>query len=140
MNYNEFVSNEGLLKFDYPSHLTFVEEEDGTYLFYNEQTGSFRVTPLKLANKNFDADKYLKTIADENKGEILTNHKNIKYVFYISSSEYEEDLTIFNWIIAAGNSVIYCSYTIDSVCINDDEVVEEKNEIIKIIENLKLNV
>ena len=72
MNYTQFISNQKWIKFNYPSNLICMEEEEGTYLFYTEQTGSFRITPLKLEGKsNFNADKYLQDLASENKGEIF---------------------------------------------------------------------
>lgn len=51
MKYNHFKSNQGWLSFEYPSNMTYAEEEEGTYLFFTEQTGSFRVTPLQLEHK-----------------------------------------------------------------------------------------
>lgn len=138
MNYNEFISNQEWLKFTYPSNLINIEEEEGTYLFYTEETGSFRVTPLKLeGNGNFNSEKYLIDLSDENKGKILENKRGNKYVYYISYSlDEEDDLTIFNWVFAVDNKIVYCSYTIDTDSINDNNIISEKNEISKIIEML----
>ncbi len=138
MNYNEFISNQEWLKFTYPSNLINIEEEEGTYLFYTEETGSFRVTPLKLeGNGNFNSEKYLIDLSDENKGKILENKRGNKYVYYISYSlDEEDDLTIFNWVFAVDNKIVYCSYTIDTDSINDNNIMSEKNEISKIIEML----
>lgn len=138
MNYNEFISNQEWLKFTYPSNLINIEEEEGTYLFYTEETGSFRVTPLKLeGNGNFNSERYLIDLSDENKGKILENKRGNKYVYYISYSlDEEDDLTIFNWVFAVDNKIVYCSYTIDTDSINDNNIMSEKNEISKIIEML----
>ena len=138
MNYKKFISNQEWLKFTYPSNLINIEEEEGTYLFYTEETGSFRVTPLKLeGNGNFNSEKYLIDLSDENKGKILENKRGNKYVYYISYSlDEEDDLTIFNWVFAVDNKIVYCSYTIDTDSINDNNIMSEKNEISKIIEML----
>lgn len=139
MNYNHFISNQEWITFDYPSNMISVEEEEGTYLFYTEQTGSFRITPIKIGvDNNFDGEKYLKELSQENNGEILQNLHN-NYVFYISNSEDEDGpLSIYNWIFAVNNKIIYCSYTIDSDRIDDPEIVDERKEIFKIIENINI--
>lgn len=139
MNYSQFSSNQGWVSFNYPSNMITMEEDEGTYLFYTEQTGSFRVTPIKLDEKgNFDADKYLIDLSIEHNGQILKN-LNHKYVFYLSYSEDNEDaLTIFNWIFVVNDKIVYCSYTIDSDGIDDPEILTEKNEILKIIEKFHI--
>ncbi|TXI99917.1 MAG: DUF3805 domain-containing protein [Chryseobacterium cucumeris] len=140
MNYTQFISNQKWIKFNYPSNLICMEEEEGTYLFYTEQTGSFRITPLKLEGKsNFNADKYLQDLASENKGEIFKNQHSNKYVYYISHSvDEEDDLTIFNWIFAVNDKIVYCSYTVDTDSLNMSEIIEEKNEILRIISNFNI--
>lgn len=140
MNYNKFISNQGWVSFNYPANLISIEEEEGTYLFYTEKTGSFRITPLKLGgSNNFDANKYLKDLSAKNNGEILENQHGNEYVYYISSSvDYEDNLTIFNWTFAVNNKIVYCSYTIDTISTNDSEIISEKGEIFKIIENLNI--
>lgn len=140
MNYNRFISNQGWISFSYPSNLINIEEEEGTYLFYTEQTGSFRITPLRLMGKgDFDADNYLNSESKNNEGEILQNPFN-KYVHYVSRSvDNIEDLTIFNWIFARNDKIVYCSYTIETDSIRNPEIVEEHKEIIKIIESINVS-
>ncbi|WP_185249138.1 DUF3805 domain-containing protein [Chryseobacterium bernardetii] len=140
INYNQFISNQGWVSFNYPANLISIEEEEGTYLFYTEKTGSFRLTPLKLEGKNnFDANKYLKDLSNKNKGKILKNQHGNEYVYYISSSaDNEDNFTIFNWIFAVNNKIVYCSYTIDTDSTNDSQIISEKGEIFKIIENLNI--
>jgi hypothetical protein len=140
MNYSQFTSNQGWINFYYPSNLISTEEEEGTYLFYTEQTGSFRITPLLLEGKDdFDADAYLKKMAAENEAEILKNQFN-NYVNYISYSKDDtENLTIYNWIFAFDNKIVYCSYTIDTESTNEPEIDAERKEIFKIIGNLNIN-
>lgn len=119
--------------------MIYVEEEEGTYLFYTEQTGSFRITPLEIQANHFDTDKYLVDLCEENNGKILKNDRGYSYLYYISSSENSgEALTIFNWIFAADNKIVYCSYTIDTVTRIDPEIVEEQQEINQIIANLAI--
>ena len=139
MNYSKFTSNQGWLTFYYPSNFINTEEDKGTYLFYTEQTGSFRITPLKLEGKSdFDADSYLKKMSKEYSAEILKNSYN-NYVYYVSySNDDSEDLTIYNWIFAVNKKIIYCSYTIDTISTNEPEIDLERKEIFKIIENLNI--
>jgi hypothetical protein len=139
MNYSQFTSNQGWINFQYPSNLISTEEQEGTYLFYTEQTGSFRITPLLLEGRgDFDADAYLKKMAGENKVEILKNQFN-NYVYYISYSKDDaENLTIYNWIFSVDNKIVYCSYTIDTESTNEPEIDAERKEIFKIIENLNI--
>lgn len=141
MNYNKFISNQGWISFNYPSNLISVEEEEGTYLFYTEQTGSFRITPLKLEGSgNFNPDNYLNNLSNENEGEILKNKHSNNYVYYVSySANDDEDLTIFNWIFAINDKILYCSYTIDTDSVNNPEIISEKNEVFKIIDNLNFD-
>ncbi|WP_343320904.1 DUF3805 domain-containing protein [Sphingobacterium multivorum] len=139
MKYNQFVSNQGWIKFSYPINLIYVEEEEGTYLFYTEQTGSFRITPLEIESNSFNSEEYLVDLCEENGGSVLRNDVGHKYLYYISSSENNGDaLTIFNWIFADYNKIIYCSYTIDTVSIASPEIVEELKEINRIIATLKI--
>ena len=140
MNYKQFIPNQEWIHFNYPSNLINVEEDEGTYLFYTEDTGSFRITPVKLeGNANFDAEQYLSDICNENDGEILENQQNLSYVFYISKSvDEDEDLTIFNWIFAIEDKIVYCSYTIDTETENETEITDEKKEIEKVISSLKI--
>lgn len=37
MKYNYFISNQGWIEFSYPSNLIYVEEVEGTSLFYTEK-------------------------------------------------------------------------------------------------------
>lgn len=140
MNYKKFTSNQGWINFNYPSNLINVEEEEGTYLFYTEDTGSFRMTPLKLEGKtDFDAEQYLKDICDENNGELFTNQESLRYIFYISKSvDEDEDLTIFNWIFAIENKIVYCSYTINTESSSQPAIIVERKEIENIIDNLEI--
>lgn len=139
MNYKEFTSNEGWVSFNYPFNMNCLEEYEGTYLLYTEETGSFRITPLKLEGaSNFNSDKYLDDLSVENDGEILQNSHN-KYVYYIYHSEDEDNiLVIYNWIFATTDKIVYCSYTVDTESINDPKVITEKEEVVKIIENLTI--
>lgn len=139
MKYNYFISNQGWIEFSYPSNLIYVEEVEGTYLFYTEQTGSFRITPLEIQSINFNTDDYLVDLCKENNGTILKNDVEYKYLYYISPSKNNDSaLTIFNWIFAVDNKIVYCSYTIDAISIADPEIVEEYKEINKIIANLQI--
>jgi predicted DNA binding protein len=138
MKYKEFKSNQAWLIFNYPSNMIQIEEQEGTYLFYTEETGSFRVTPLKVEDDgSFNAIKFLHKCCADYDGQLLENLKNNKYVFSISTSiDEDDDLTIYNWIFSKDNKIIYCSYTLDSSSIEDKEIIAEKDEVQKIIENL----
>ena len=138
MNYKQFISHQGWVTFNYPSNLINIEEDEGTYLFYTEDTGSFRITPLKLEGKaDFDVEQYLEDLCDENNGKILTNQQSLIYLFYISKSvDKDEDLTIFNWIFATDGKIVYCSYTIDTESSNQPAIIAERKEIENIIDNL----
>ncbi|WP_333577715.1 DUF3805 domain-containing protein [Sphingobacterium sp.] len=140
MNYKKFTSNQGWINFNYPSNLINVEEDEGTYLLYTEDTGSFRITPLKLEGKtDFDAEQYLKDICNENNGEMLVNQESLSHVFYISKSvDEDEDLTIFNWIFAIEDKIVYCSYTIDTQSSSQPAIITERKEIENIIDNLEI--
>ncbi|QRY55971.1 DUF3805 domain-containing protein [Sphingobacterium siyangense] len=141
MNYKQFTSNQGWISFKFPSNLINVEEDEGTYLFYTEDTGSFRITPLKLEGKtDFDVEQYLKDICNENNGEMLVNQESLSHVFYISKSvDEDEDLTIFNWIFAIENNIVYCSNTIDTETEDEREIIDEKREIEDIIFSLQID-
>lgn len=59
MVYRLFIVNEKI-KFYYPNNWIDKIEEDGTYLFYDDNFGSFRMTVLKIDNPNFSIEEYLK--------------------------------------------------------------------------------
>ena len=117
--------------------MTYLEEEEGTYLFFTEQTGSFRVTPLQLEGKrNFDAYNFLIARQEEYEGKIQVNIVGNNYLYYKSNDE-DDDVLIYNWIFAKNSKIIYCSYTIDSE--EDDTIIAERKEIFKIIDELNFD-
>ncbi|MDQ1097681.1 MULTISPECIES: DUF3805 domain-containing protein [Chryseobacterium] len=136
MNYKKFKSNQGWLSFEYPSSMIQIEEDEGTYLFYTEDTGSFRITPLLLEGKgNFDTDQFLRNRQREYGGEIKLNSAQNEYLYYKSLDE-DDDLIIYNWIFAKNDKIIYCSYTIDVDTEEQEKIIIEKREVLTIIENL----
>lgn len=140
-SYTKFTSNQGWVSFYFPSHLECTQEHEGTYLFYTENTGSFRVTPLSLEGENtgdFDHQQYLQNISSEYWGEVLGGLYH-DYAYYVSSSRDDDnDLTIYNWVFAIENKIVVCTYTIDTDSINGPEIISEKAEIYRIIDNLSL--
>ncbi|WP_412468731.1 DUF3805 domain-containing protein [Pedobacter sp. KLB.chiD] len=136
MNYKKFKSNQGWLSFEYPSSMIQIEEDEGTYLFYTEDTGSFRITPLLLEGKgNFDTDQFLRNRQREYGGVIKLNGAQNEYLYYKSLDE-DDDLIIYNWIFAKNDKIIYCSYTIDVDTEEQEKIIIEKREVLTIIENL----
>jgi hypothetical protein len=147
MKYKKFVSNQGWLTFDYPSEWTQSEEEEGTYLFMNNDNwkGSFRITPLKIAGDDkADIDsRLLSYVNDEiikNKDSKLVKIGQLSIAHYSVTKVQDEDpLTILYWIFGHKQVLVIATFTIDTNRLNNRDVNHEIDSCKKALETLKID-
>ena len=147
MTYKKFESNQGWLSMDYPSIWSQYEEDEGTYLFMDDDNwkGNFRITPLKIAGNDEDSiNLRLKKYVDEeiinNKGAQLVKIGQFEVAHYSKTTVQDnQSLTMLYWIFGYNQIIITATFTIDSDRLNNIDVKKEIELCLKSIETLRIN-
>jgi hypothetical protein len=147
MKYKKFVSNQGWLSLDYPAEWTQTEEEEGTYLFMNNDNwkGSFRITPLKITGEDkADIDSRIQTYVNDeiknNKDSKLIKFGQFKAAHYsVTKDQNENPLTILYWIFGLKQVLVIATFTIDTIRLTNQDVSHEINSCNKALETLKID-
>jgi len=146
MTDKKFVSNQGWLTFDYPSTWDQSEEDEGTYLFMDNDNwkGNFRITPLRISGKDTDSidlrlQKNVEEQIDKNKGARFIKLGQYNVATYFKTIVQDGDtLTILYWIFEQNQTMITASFTIDANRFEDNDVKREIRHCEKTIETLKI--
>jgi hypothetical protein len=142
----KFVSNYNWFTLTYPSHWTEFEQEDGTYLFMDNDNwkGNLRITAMRLNSGNEETKKeYLKNhLADEfneNSGALRIRLGKMDAVQYTKDIKQDGDtLEMIYWATGDKTTLLLCSFTIDKNRINEKEVKAELNYAIKTLSSIKI--
>ena len=146
MTYKRFTSNQGWLIFDYPSTWTQSLEDEGTYVFMDNDNwkGNFRITPLRISGKDKDSIdsnllEYLDEQVSKNKGAKYLKLGQYDVANYIKAIVQDDDnLTIIYWLFGKNQTMITASFTIDSNRFDDKDVKKQIRLCEKILETLKI--
>lgn len=146
MKEKKFTSNNNWFELTYPHHWTEFDEEDGTYLFMDNENwkGNLRITAMRLetANENSKKEYLTKHLADEikeGKGAKKIRLGDKEAVYYITDLEQDgEKFKMYNWTTGAKTTLLICSFTIDKNRIDDKEIKKELEYAIKTLASIKV--
>jgi hypothetical protein len=142
----KFVSNYNWFTLTYPNHWTEFEQEDGTYLFMDNDNwkGNLRITAMRLNSGNEEIKKeYLKNHLseefNENSGASRIRLGNMDAVEYTKDIEQDGDtLEMHYWSTGDKTTLLICTFTIDKNRVNEKEVKTELNYAIKTLSSIKI--
>ncbi len=146
MGQNTFESKNGWSELKYPTHWSQFEEDDGTYLFMDNEDwkGNLRITAMRYetTHKKEQPEKVRKRIADElntRDNATLIKLADKEAVYYLKMVEEDGDsLLIHNWTIGDKGTLFICSFAIDNDKANDENIKRELNFAIKTFESIQV--
>jgi hypothetical protein len=105
------------VRFGRPEWWDFRQEHERTWLYWDEYTGSFRVTPMKIDSPAFRIDEYLAGVCADEQGTWRTIGST-RFVTWIADGT---DSTRLHWFVSgAGDLVVACSFAYDRVLLDDE--------------------
>ena len=133
------------IQFQYPDWWLHKIEDDDTYLFWDEYTGSFRITPSIINLQIFSLDQFLENKFQEyfEKNPIWKTYNNRKYLYYEDLTKETNDITKLHFYISGQkNTLLICSFAYNNELLKDiysrDEVEEALMEVDNILNSLTL--
>ena len=141
-----FESSHGWFELTYPGHWTQSVEDDGTYLFMDndEWKGNLRITAMRLENEKAQQqpERLKKNLTDEL--ERKPNSRLIKLgdkdaVYWEKVVEQDGDsLMVYNWTTGNKGTMLICSFVVDKDRIEEKDVKEELQFAINTIEAIRV--
>lgn len=142
----QFTSNNNWFTLTYPSYWTVFDEEDGTYLFMDNDDwkGNLRVSSIRLQTDNENSKKeFLQNrLDDELKENVNAEALQLgekEGVYYVKDIEQEgEKLEVHYWITGDKGTLLICSFTLDKDKANNQNF---KNELLlakQTVESIKI--
>lgn len=133
MDTKTFISPSKWFQFEKPTDWIYEDEEEGTYLFYNNDDwkGSFRITPLRFKGDDTIAltkkvKEYVADELDKNDGAQKVTIGDKEMVYYSKKVEQDNDeLQMDYWVFGLGTTLFFCSFTIYSGSDTTDKVKKE---------------
>lgn len=140
MNHKEFIDIKSGISFFYPSYWQSEVEEDGTFLFYDEELGSFRVTVVFIKNSDFSIQSYLEEEFNDNIQHSPTWEKigSLMFLKYKSDAEFEDDTVIHYYVTGCGNLVLYCSYAYDEEFEGNPQLINALEEVERSLQSINI--
>src|SRR5690606_31554057 len=123
----DFVSNYNWFTLTYPTHWTQFEEEDGTYLFMDNDDwkGNLRITAMRLDSGDDNSKreylkKHLKDELTENAGATKVRPGDLDAVYYTKDIEQDgETFEMHYWATGDKTTLLICSFTMDKNRVNE---------------------
>lgn len=97
-------------------------EEDGTYLFWDEYVGSFRITPILQKEAKFLMKIYLNDLLESNVGSKLEQMGRLHFVQYkVDNQQSDGHVTRSHFYIGGKDRVLLvCSFAYDIALLEDE--------------------
>jgi hypothetical protein len=127
------------IKFQYPNWWDNEIEHNDTYLFWDEHTGSFRITPEIIDSENFSLNQFLQNRFQDfvKKNPKWKTYNKRKYLCYEDISESENRQTkLYYYISGQGNILITCSFAYDKELIQDQYSKDEVKAALEKVDNI----
>lgn len=146
MGQKKFVSNNKWFELTYPEHWTDFEEEDGTYMFMDNDDwkGNLRITAMRLDTGDIESkEKYLKKHLNdelsENEGATKVRLGDKDAIHYSKNIVQDGDsLEIHYWATGDKTTLLICSFTMDKDRVNDKVVKEEFEHATRTLASIKV--
>jgi len=136
----EIIKNSTIrISFQYPSNWENNIEGNETYLFFNENYGSFRFTPVLIETTTFQIDKFLNDEYSEKKSlqPQWEDYNGLKFLHYLEESEGDENTIIHYFISGISSLLLVCSYAYDLSLHRTHKINEEILKVKEILQTIK---
>ena len=129
----------------YPGRWTVFEEEDGTYLFMDNDnwSGNLRITPMKFegpdkARQNEKVKGFIREELETNKGSKLVKLGDLDTAHYVTDGQ-QGNMTIYYWVTGDKSTLLICTFSVDTDRLNEETVVKELNDGIESLQSIRIN-
>jgi len=138
-----FESSKGWFELDYPGHWTQFDEEDGTYLFMDNENwkGNLRITAMKIENDQEPGriKRNLREELEQRIGSKIIRLGTMDAVYWTKEVEQNGDsLFVYNWTTGDKGTLLICSFVVDKDNLNQNEIKEELGYAIKALESIRV--
>jgi Domain of unknown function (DUF3805) len=138
-----FKSLNGWFELDYPGHWTQFDEEDGTYLFMDNEDwkGNLRITAMRVENDNEPGriKRNLREQLEEKRGSKMISLGDMDAVYWTKEVEQDGDsLFVYNWTTGDNGTLLICSFVVDKHKIDQEDVREELEYAIRTLESIRV--
>jgi hypothetical protein len=138
-----FESSKGWFELDYPGHWTQFDEEDGTYLFMDNEDwkGNLRITAMRIDNDKEPGriKRNLREELEQKRGSKMMSLGDMDAVYWTKEVEQDGDsLFVYNWTTGDKGTLLICSFVVDKNKIDQREVKEELGHAIRTLESISV--
>jgi hypothetical protein len=138
-----FESSKGWFELDYPGHWTQFDEEDGTYLFMDNEDwkGNLRITAMRIDNDKEPGriKRNLREQLEQKRGSKMSSLGDMDAIYWTKEVEQDGDsLFVYNWTTGDRGTLLICSFVVDKNRIDQREVREELGHAIKTLESIRV--
>ncbi len=133
------------IQFQYPEWWDDKIEDNDSYLFWDEYTGSFRVTPSTIDSPTFSVDQFLQNRFQEcaKKNPRWRTYNNRKYLYYEDFSKDYNGSTILHFYISGQKNILLtCTFAYAKELLEDeysrDEVEGALEEVDNVLDSLTM--
>ena len=140
-----FTTQDNKYTWKIPSHWAEYDDgEDGTFAFFNTSkwTGNLRITPVHIGNSTESPSDKLKRLIDEevedNQGASKINVGGYDCAHYKNINTTSEQL-VFYWTTGKHNTLLICSFTIDTDEESSSQTEYELETVRQIISSIEIN-
>jgi Domain of unknown function (DUF3805) len=138
-----FESLHGWFELSYPGHWTQFDEEDGTYLFMDNEhwKGNLRVTAMRIENDKEPGriKRNLREELERRVGSKMIRLADMDAVYWTKEVEQNGDsLFVYNWTTGDKGTLLICSFVIDKGRIDQKEVKDELKHAINTLESISV--
>ena len=140
MTSKKLKTKEFNIAFEYPSEWIDTIEGDGTYLFYKEMLGSFRLSAIEIKNQKFNITSFLNGEYRDNKNynPKWLNLGNFKFVYYKQPAKKQDNTIMHYFISGEKNILLILSYAYDSALDNTEIINTEIQKVKNTISSIKI--
>ena len=128
------------LSLSYPEHWQQRVEHGKTHLFWDEYTGSLRVTPTFPASEGFDVDAFLGRERERTDGATFRQIGNLRFLCYIEDSGDDDVTRNHHYVTGRGDVLVVCTWSYARSLLDEalsaDEVEGEKENAEAVLASL----
>ena len=127
------------IQFQYPEWWDDKIEYDDTYLFWDEYTGSFRITPTTIDSPTFSLDQFLQNRFEEyaEKNPTWRTYNNRKYLYYEDFSKENDGSTKLHFYISGQKNILLtCSFAYTKELLEDEYSKDEVEVALEEVDNI----
>lgn len=138
-DHNRFEIPDFKIQFQYPGWWRNKIENDNTCLFWDEYTGSFRITPLKIEMQALTLQQFLdkKFIEYAHKNPVWKSYSNRSCIYYEEIiNKNKGHSKVHSYILGHTDILFICSFASDPELLNDEYPADEIEAALEEVDNL----